>query len=354
MRATLRLVGIRIGIRPVSAPLTGVGRVENRSENRTAWSPRRRRRKRSSSRATGSRSACSPSATGSVVSPDELADALWGESPPATWPKQVQICVGRLRKDARRVGDRHGAGRIPAGARRRRARHGSLRAARRARTCACGDRRADPGRDRLLRGRWRCGGDTRWRSLDGWPPGRSEAARLEELRRTIEEDLLDARLAAGEHRQVAVDAEALVAEEPWRERRWAILALARYRCGRQADALESIRIARRTLAEQLGLDPSAELAALELSILRQDPALAAPPEPATVERGVPVQGPRAVRRGRRGELLRPRRRRRRLPRAVADALAGRPCRTVRVREVVAAAGGDRAGVAAARSRSRWS
>ena len=93
--------------------------------------------------------------------------------------------------------------------------------------------------------------------LDGWPPGRSEAARLEELRRTIEEDLLDARLAAGEHRRVAVDAEALVVEQPWRERRWAILALARYRCGRQADALESIRVARRTLVEDLGLDPGA-------------------------------------------------------------------------------------------------
>ncbi len=89
---------------------------------------------------------------------------------------------------------------------------------------------------------------------------------------------------------MAVEAEALVAEEPWRERRWAILALARYRCGRQADALESIRIARRTLAEQLGLDPSAELAALELSILRQDPALAAPPEPASVDEACPYKG----------------------------------------------------------------
>ena len=89
---------------------------------------------------------------------------------------------------------------------------------------------------------------------------------------------------------MAVDAEALVAGEPWRERRWAILALARYRCGRQADALESIRVARRTLAEQLGLDPSPELAALELSILRQDPALAAPPEPPSVSETCPYKG----------------------------------------------------------------
>jgi hypothetical protein len=35
---------------------------------------------------------------GQVVTPDELADALWRGSPPPTWNKQVQICVGRLRK----------------------------------------------------------------------------------------------------------------------------------------------------------------------------------------------------------------------------------------------------------------
>ena len=126
--------------------------------------------------------------------------------------------------------------------------------------------------------------------LDGWSPGRSEAARLEELRRTLEEDLLDARLAAGEHRRVAVDAEALVAEEPWRERRWAILALARYRCGRQADALKSIRVARHTLVEELGLNLGAELVGLERAILRQDAALAAPPEPAAVSEACPYKG----------------------------------------------------------------
>ena len=109
--------------------------------------------------------------------------------------------------------------------------------------------------------------------LDGWPPGRSEAARLEELRRIAEEDWLEARLAAGEHRPVAAEAEALVTEEPLRERRWAILALARYRCGRQADALRSLSTARRTLREQLGIDLGPELVALEAAILRQDAGL---------------------------------------------------------------------------------
>ena len=35
---------------------------------------------------------------GNVVSPDEFAEALWGDLPPSSWPKQVQICIGRLRK----------------------------------------------------------------------------------------------------------------------------------------------------------------------------------------------------------------------------------------------------------------
>ena len=61
-------------------------------------------------------------------------------------------------------------------------------------------------------------------------------------------------------------------EHPHRERPYRQLMLALYRAGRQADALETYRTAHRSLAE-LGLEPSAELRALELAILRQDPAL---------------------------------------------------------------------------------
>ena len=67
----------------------------------------------------------------------------------------------------------------------------------------------------------------------------------------------------------------LAGEQPWRERRWELLALAQYRCGRQRDALASIRTARRALGRELGLDPGSGLVELEQAILSQDPSLAA-------------------------------------------------------------------------------
>ena len=101
----------------------------------------------------------------------------------------------------------------------------------------------------------------------------SEAGRLEEMRRSIEEDVLVARLESGEHREVAATAELIVDAAPLREQRWAILATAQYRCGRQADALRSLQRARRTLVEELGIEPGRELVDLEHAILTQDPQL---------------------------------------------------------------------------------
>jgi Bacterial transcriptional activator domain len=100
----------------------------------------------------------------------------------------------------------------------------------------------------------------------------------------------DARLVSGEHRAVAAEAEVLVEQEPLRERRWAILALAQYRSGRQADALRSLHRARSTLADQLGIDPGPELVALEAAILRQDPSLVAVAEPPAITDDCPYKG----------------------------------------------------------------
>lgn len=65
----------------------------------------------------------------------------------------------------------------------------------------------------------------------------------------------------------------IAAEHPFREPLWCLLALARYRSGRQGDALATIRHLRTSLADELGIDPGSSTAELEEAFLRQDPAL---------------------------------------------------------------------------------
>ena len=232
---------------------------------------------------------------GNVVAPDEFADALWGERPPSSWPKQVQICVGRLRKvlGAARsrpcraaTGWRWTATTSTAA--------GSSSSSSGAGCCAATGEldRAAAAYARAL---------ALWRGrpldeLDGWLPGRSEAARLEELRRTAEEDWLDCRLAAGEHREVAAEAEALVAAEPLRERRWAILALAQYRCGRQADALRSLARARRSWSTSWASTPVRSSSHSRRRSCVRTPTLSAVPEAAAASEACPYKGLALLRR----------------------------------------------------------
>jgi predicted ATPase/class 3 adenylate cyclase/DNA-binding SARP family transcriptional activator len=118
----------------------------------------------------------------------------------------------------------------------------------------------------------------RWRGLAfadaagaGWTL--IPAARLAEERNLAVEDALEARLGLGLHHEVCGLAEAAVGEEPFRERRWAALMLALYRAGRQAEALRCYQRARDRLGEELGIDPSPQLARLEHDILVQSPDL---------------------------------------------------------------------------------
>jgi predicted ATPase/DNA-binding SARP family transcriptional activator len=120
----------------------------------------------------------------------------------------------------------------------------------------------------------------------GWAA--AETARLEELHAAALEVWLEARLALGEHQEVAALAEAAVAEHPLQERLWRLLMLALYRSGRQADALRAFQRLRAHLGEELGIDPSTDLVELDEAILLQKveldwvppPTVAAEPAPA--------------------------------------------------------------------------
>jgi len=99
------------------------------------------------------------------------------------------------------------------------------------------------------------------------------------LRSDALEIRIDADLALGRHSEVVAELEALVVEEPLRERLRAQLMLALYRSGRQGDALDAYASARAAL-DELGIVPSQELQDLQRAILRHDPALDAPSIPA--------------------------------------------------------------------------
>lgn len=103
-----------------------------------------------------------------------------------------------------------------------------------------------------------------------------QAERLDLLRLQVQRALYQARLTAGEHGQLIPDLEQMAVGQPLDEQIQAQLMLALYRSGRQADALAVYRRLRRTLDEQLGIDPSRTLRKLETAILRQDPALDTP------------------------------------------------------------------------------
>src|SRR3954447_6374638 len=110
-----------------------------------------------------------------------------------------------------------------------------------------------------------------------------EITRLDELRLSAVEQRARALLALGRPQVAVADLEVQVATHPLRERSWELLAVALYRCGRQADALHALRSARDRLADELGIDPGPDLQQLEVAILRQDPQLhPAPPAPAVV------------------------------------------------------------------------
>jgi predicted ATPase/class 3 adenylate cyclase len=223
-----------------------------------------------------------------TLTSDRLIDELWGERPPASAAKTLQVHISRLRKalaDDLVLTRGHGY---------------ELKLDLELLDAYRFERLAAKGRAELAAGRPEDAVSSLEEALSLWrgrpladlayePFAQSEIARLEGLRIGAMEELIDAKLALGRHGEVIGPLETLIAEHPYRERLRAQLMLALYRADRQADALQAYQDARRALVEELGIEPGERLRELERGILAQDPGLAAaaggptPAEPAPAE-----------------------------------------------------------------------
>ena len=223
-----------------------------------------------------------------AVPVQRLIDDLWGDDVPASATKMVQIYVSQLRKvlpsDVLRTQPPGYAGRGGARGGRRR----SLRRPARGGISGAGGRRRRP---RLPRGCARRSALWRGPPLAEFeePFALVEGAHLEELRLACLQDRIEADLATGRDAELVAELEALVAEHPLREPLHGQLMLALYRAGRQAEALAAYERFRRTLDDELGIEPTASLKAMHVAILTQDEALAAAPRAA--RRAQPVRRP---------------------------------------------------------------
>ncbi|MFI7357846.1 AfsR/SARP family transcriptional regulator [Streptomyces avidinii] len=261
---------------------------------------------------------------GRPVSVDRLVDALWG-GPDAALPRHpyasLQGQVSRLRAALRRAAPSDGRSCLlhDASGHRLELASGALDTQRFAELVARA-RRQDPdqglGQGPGLAARPRA--DLLDEALSLWrgeayaghtddPAIGAAAARLEEERLSVREELLDLRVSLGEQHAVLGELDQLVAAHPLRERLRAVQLRALYRAGRQTEALESYEVLRGRLAHDLGLDPGRELTALRQAILRQDAELERPmrgegagtggsprPDPGGAATAVPRAAPRAV------------------------------------------------------------
>src|ERR671918_1057237 len=228
-----------------------------------------------------------------TVSADGLIDGLWGEDPPASAAKNVQLYVSQLRKALAAGGDgasivTHGRGyelRLPEDAvDATRFERLVEEAARESANDAAASGAAGAALE-LWRG-------APLADVAAEPFAAAEIGRLEELHLRAIELAVDAELAAGRHAEVIAQLEELIAEEPLRERLHAQRMLALYRAGRQSEALEAYRTAREMLIEQIGVEPGPELQRLQAAVLAQDPSLDPPPPimelPVQLEGGSPL------------------------------------------------------------------
>jgi DNA-binding SARP family transcriptional activator/ABC-type glycerol-3-phosphate transport system substrate-binding protein len=218
---------------------------------------------------------------GETVSTSRLIDIVWGENPPPTARKSLQTYVSRLRRslgDGLIVGVADGY---------------ALRAGVEQLDVLRFERLVEEGRRLLAEdparawqvltealGLWR---GTLLSDVEVGGDLLPFAERLQETRVAAVEERIDAGLVLGYHGQLIGELRAQVDAFPLRERLRGQLGLALYRSGRHAEALACLREWGRTLADELGLEPSSSLRQLEVRILRQDPALDLTPCPDTPE-----------------------------------------------------------------------
>jgi DNA-binding SARP family transcriptional activator len=232
-----------------------------------------------------------------IVAIDRLVDELWGDQPPESAQKMVQIYVSQLRKQ------------LPDGLLRTQSPGYAIDLAGHSLDLRRFEELATAGREALADGRAGEAADCFRRALELWrgpaleefeePFARLELARLEEQRLACLEERIEADLALARHAELVGELDALVRRYPHRERLRAHLMLALYRSGRHAEALESYQAFRRMLADELGIDPSPRLKELEGRVLRQDPSLDLAPSPRASTRdgggGAVTQEPRRPR-----------------------------------------------------------
>jgi DNA-binding SARP family transcriptional activator len=220
-----------------------------------------------------------------VVSAEDLIDELWGDTPPASAAKLVQVYVSQLRKRLDGSGEllTRPPGYLLA------ADDDELDAVRFEQLVTDARRLARSGANEEAAERFELA-LALWRgpvladvTLESATAG--DVERLEELRLVALAERIDCRLALGEHERLVAELDPLVRAHPFRERFRAQQMLALYRSGRQADALAAYQEGRRRLVDELGLEPGSELQELERSILRQDPVLDPPKRPAVAVAG---------------------------------------------------------------------
>jgi DNA-binding SARP family transcriptional activator len=207
-----------------------------------------------------------------VVAADRLIDELWGEDSPERAAAALRVNVSRLRKA------------LPQDVLTTRTPGYVIRIEQDQLDLHRFERLVDEGRTLLARGLAADASDRLRDALSLWRGpaladfvyesfAQAAIARLEEIRLAAVELRIDADLVLGRHDELGGELEALVAEQPLRERLRMHLMTALYRSGRQAKALDAYQDARRALVDELGIDPSPALQELERAILRQDPAL---------------------------------------------------------------------------------